>query len=91
MRALKGETPGLSKTILVFLEDRRFYLRARLAGPSPAIAQVVAAVRTLTPPSLVAAAGGIAATYARASADVLVATGPSTAALDVAVNLATRQ
>jgi hypothetical protein len=62
-------------------------LRAR----SPAIAQVVAATHTLTPPSRVAAARGIAATYAGALADVLVTTRPYTPAMDVAAYLAARQ
>ena len=60
-----------------------------------AIAQVVAAVRDLTPRPLVAAAGGInpdnAAAYARAGADVLVTSWPYTAApMDVAVRLTAR-
>jgi hypothetical protein len=52
---------------------------------------VVAATHTLTPPSLVAAARGIAATYAGALADVLVTTRPYTPAMDVAAYLAARQ
>jgi molybdenum transport protein len=57
-----------------------------------AIAEVVAAVRVLTPRPLVAAAGGInpdnAAAYARAGAEVLVTSWPYTARpMDVAVSL----
>jgi len=60
-----------------------------------AIAEVVAAVRNLTPRPLVAAAGGInpdnAAAYARAGADVLVTSWPYTATpMDVAVKLTAR-
>jgi molybdenum transport protein len=60
-----------------------------------AIAQVAAAVHTLTPRPVVAAAGGInpdnATAYARAGAEVLVTSWPYTARpMDVAVNLVAR-
>jgi len=101
-RALRAVSP--EKKLLVEVTSAADAMAAAGAGfdviqaekfAPDAIAQVVAAVRTLTPRPLVAATGGIhpdnAAAYARAGADVLVTSWPYTARpMDVAVNLLVR-
>lgn len=101
-RGLRAASP--EKKLLVEVTSTADAMAAARAGfdviqaekfAPDAIAEVAAAVQTLTPRPLVAAAGGInpdnAAAYARAGADVLVTSWPYTAPpMDVAVNLVAR-
>jgi molybdenum transport protein len=101
-RGLRAASP--EKKLLVEVTSAADAMAAARAGfdliqaekfAPDAIAEVAAAVQTLTPRPLVAAAGGInpdnAAAYARAGADVLVTSWPYTARpMDVAVNLVAR-